>query len=245
MENDSIFCSVKSYWYLKTNSSDIKHVRLATGETNILLIEVVERDLRSFSDTDYIMGKMLMDDSVHAQSTMTVGRFSSLVFQALSNPSINQNIEFNMFDYKIFTPVKEMKASLNWNVFGRVNDDVMISPDGKFLLYRQTVDSTSKNGSFTPISDKEMDNLVRSLNTFYAYYKSKGFDDVLFSVIPNPVTILYPHMGRYNEMIPRVQHHPDLKIPIIDVYDLFKKTNMQIYFTSDTHWNMNGFMYGS
>ena len=150
---------------LKTNSSDIKHVRLATGETNILLIEVVERDLRSFSDTDYIMGKMLMDDSVHAHSTMTVGRFSSLVFQALSNPSINQNIEFNMFDYKIFTPVKEMKASLNWNVFGRVNDDVMISPDGKFLLYRQTIDSTSKNGSFTPISDKELDNLVRLSRT--------------------------------------------------------------------------------
>jgi hypothetical protein len=79
------------------------------------------------------------------------------------------------------------------------------------------------------------------MNRLYQYYRAKGFDEVYFSIIPNPVTILYPEMGKYNEIISRVMHHPNLKVPVIDVYDQFRSAAVRIYSKADTHWSVNGF----
>jgi len=261
VKNDSIFYGVKRYHYLKLNSLDIDTVSFVKDEKNILLIETVERYLRIFRDTNYVLDKLLISPKsnqsekktikdVQNESTLgfvaikirhVIGGFFRLIKQTLYNPLINQNLEFNLFDYRIFTPIKEAKANFNYKFFKRISGEVAVSPDKKYLLDKTTVDASSGNSSFIPICEEEINSIIYSLNRVYEYYRLKGFDKVYFAIIPNPVTILYPQIGRYNELIPRIQNHHNLKMPIINIYDIFSQTKKQIYLNSDTHWNMDGF----
>ena len=170
--------------------------------------------------------------------------YAALSRKYADNPVLNENLEFNLFDYKLFTPLKEFKANLNYRLFNRVNNDVRVSPDHKYLFYNATIDTNYTTSSFTRIDNAEITRIVNVLNNIYIHYKAKGFDEVYFTIIPNPVTVLSPGiLGtiKYNELIPRIYNNTGLKIPVIDVYNLFRQSNIQIYFRSDTHWNNNGF----
>ena len=67
-----------------------------------------------------------------------------------------------------------------------------------------------------------------------------GFDEVYLSIIPNKVSILSPDMGKYNQLIERVQSDLNLKIPVIDTYSDFKKNPTKYYLKSDSHWTCEG-----
>ena len=84
--------------------------------------------------------------------------------------------------------------------------------------------------------------MVNRLNALNEYYKKLGFAEVYLSIIPNPVTILYPNYGgyKYNNLIPRIESNPKLKMKCISVYDDFKNSKYQVYQNSDTHWCFNG-----
>jgi hypothetical protein len=241
VKNSSLFCGVKNVDYLKTKLIENQVVKLVRGEKNILLVETVERDLRFYSDPNYLINKLLIKETKEGEYKKEVKQFTQVISQNTYNTKMNQNVEFNLFDYRFLTPVKEIKALLNYKFFNRISDEVCLSPDRKYLLYNITVDSSSINSSFNYVSDNEVDRIVNSFNRIYKYYKANGFDEVYFSIIPNPVTILYPRMGKYNEIITRVERHSDLRVPLIDVYNLFKATSKQIYCNADTHWNLNGF----
>jgi hypothetical protein len=242
VKNSSLFCGVKQYTYLRVNDDDdIKTIKLIKGEKNILLIETVERAVRAYGDKNFLIDKLRIKQSGKVKTKLTVEQINEFIQKSIYNSNINQNLEFNLFDYCIFTPFKELKASINYKLFNRIADKIFISPDKTYLLYKSTIDTFSWESSFTQIDNEEVDNIVSSLNYVYNYYKSAGFDEVYLSIIPNPVIILYPQLGKYNELIHRIQNNQNLKIPIIDVYNVFKATSKQIYFKSDTHWNNNGF----
>jgi hypothetical protein len=135
-----------------------------------------------------------------------------------------------------------MKANMNYVFFNRIANEVTISPNKEYLLLNETVDPLSKGSSFIPVSKNTIDSLVISLNHIYYYYKSKGFDDVYFAIIPNPVTILFPEIGNYNELIPRIQNNKNLIVPIVNIYDNFRQIKNSIYEKSDSHWTNNGFI---
>ncbi|MGZ3872636.1 MAG: hypothetical protein ACXVJD_06945 [Mucilaginibacter sp.] len=84
------------------------------------------------------------------------------------------------------------------------------------------------------------------MNIAYEHYRQLGFDDVYLSIIPNPTTILYPryHDLNYNNLIPRIENDPALKLKIFDIYELFKKSpeKDKLYQHSDTHWTRFGSM---
>jgi hypothetical protein len=262
VKSDSVFRGIKNYFFLNPHNES-KIINLNKNEKNILLIETVERYLTGFVDTNLVIRSLEIGKKIIIEKPkiykMTYGRFFLLTRQTIVkvisypiyvllkskeiiyNPNINQNIEFNLFDYAIFRPFKEAKANLNYKVFNRVNDKVAISPDKQYLLYKETVDVTSGLSSFFPVSNQKIDSIVVSLNYMHNYYLLKGFDEVYFAIMPNPVTILYPKLSHYNELIPRIQNHHKLKIPVVNIYDIFIKTKDQVYYKNDTHWNNNGF----
>ena len=219
-------------------------IALDTNRKNILLIEIAERNLRYMTDTAAIYSKAALANkrNVTATSSATLSAFSdgfSLGF--IFNPLIEQNLQFSLFDYRFFTPFKEMKAQLNYRLFNRASEGVKVSANGKYLYLAETVDSTQITSSFNPVSDKEIDKLVYTLNLTYRHYKLLGFDEVYFSIVPNPVTILNTGKYGYNELIPKVQNDERLEMKIIDAYTPFKKSTNQLYQYSDSHWNNNGF----
>jgi hypothetical protein len=87
----------------------------------------------------------------------------------------------------------------------------------------------------------QIDSLVATLNSTFNYYKAKGFDAVCYSIIPNPVSIICPGYKPYNDLIRRVQNHPGLIMPMINVFDRLDTASCQVYYNADSHWNYNGF----
>ncbi|WP_448700859.1 hypothetical protein ACFGVR_02225 [Mucilaginibacter sp. AW1-3] len=239
--SDSILYAAKSYWHSRFIYDKDRVLTIDTTQKNVLIIEHVERLIRNFTDSNYVFNKLSIG-APHGQSKVQASpgkgtQIRSFVF----NPGTNDNLEFNLFDYKIFTPFKELKAYINHRFFDRINPDVVISPDKKYLLYSQTVDS-SYNSAFVTVSDAEVKQIVNTLNRAYLYYRSKGFTEVYLSIMPNSVSILFPELGKYNNIITRIQNDPDLKMPFIDTYGLFEKNKAttQIYQFTDTHWTYNG-----
>ena len=92
----------------------------------------------------------------------------------------------------------------------------------------------------------EVDTMVAGLNQVYAHYRKVGFAEVYLAIMPNPVSVLEPQLGgHYNELIPRLQKNPNLKMPVIDVYGKLQHLRRQrIYQISDTHWNKIGVLAG-
>ncbi|HVK49540.1 MAG TPA: hypothetical protein VM488_16880, partial [Pseudobacter sp.] len=132
-------------------------------------------------------------------------------------------------------------ASKTFRWFHRVSGDVVLSQDGKFLFYRPTVDPKNEQSSYSPVSGKLLEELGGNLDSLYRYYRKAGFDEVIFSLIPNPVTILQPQ--GYNQVIPVLQEKMRAKaIPYVDAYADFmhQADPASLYRKDDTHWSTEG-----
>jgi hypothetical protein len=86
----------------------------------------------------------------------------------------------------------------------------------------------------------EIEKIVNNLNKIKEIYTKQGFDRIYLSIIPNPVTVINPNLGNYNGLIPLIQNNKELKLELIDVYNIFKKNGKSYYLINDTHWNSKG-----
>jgi hypothetical protein len=239
------FCGADKIGFAASNFKDVLPFTMDHSKKNYLIIETVERNARAlFADSAYLVRFIQpVNGNQPATDLNTAENRKKFRF----NFNINRhegNYEFNLWDYRLFTPLKEWKAKVNYEFFGRINPDAVVSPDGKFLLLHTTIDTAFKESSYKPIEDKEVQQIVANLNNAYAHYKQAGFDEIYLSIIPNPTTILYPryHQFTYNNLITKVQKHPELKLRVFDCYGLFKSyvNKEELYRQSDTHWTSVG-----
>jgi len=244
LPNDSLFRHAENYQFTRWDY-EAKKFYLNPSKNNILLLEMVERRVRyTVPDTSLVYKHLEVVDEAQKQNVSDITP-SSWLQSHLFNKNIEQNLEFNLFDYPIFTPFKEWKAYLNYVVFNRQSQDVTVSKTRNQLYYSPTVVSTANTSSFNSLPEQEVTSLVASLNQIYHHYRRAGFTEVYLAIMPNPVTVLEPRLGAYNNLIPRLQHHPALQMPVIDVYSKLQHLrNQPIYQRSDSHWSKIGFLAG-
>ena len=156
---------------------------------------------------------------------------------------VDQNLETLFFGYEFLAPIKEAKAALNYSGFARTAPYVYASPDGNRLFYSDTMSDDLNGSSYKPIPDAELDNIVANLNLIADTYRQKGFDEVFLSLTPNAATITARDPRPYNQLIPRLQRHPALRMRVIDIYSRMKQMPEPdaLYWPNDTHWTSNGF----
>ena len=210
---------------------------------NILVIEYGERFVRQYLGDQRIFD--MLQDTVHAANRQGTNNainntpHSGFSVDSLFNKNINQNIQYNLFNYGFITPLFESKAALNYYLFGRsTSSDVIISKDNTHLFFAETTEPGSSGSSYAAISDDSIGRLVSNFNTIYDHYRSLGFAEVYLSILPSPATIVQPQ--GYNNMIPRLQHDRRLRMKMIDMYTPFKNAKEELYLRTDTHWNMTG-----
>lgn len=240
---DSVFCNVNKYKFARWSFGDHLEENLDTAKKNILIIEAAERNIRKlFNDTNTMYYMMnVSKEGLNRQVYYESESYWQKVMRYLYNEKINQNIEFNLFEYRFLTSLRELKAELNYKVFNRTDKDVIVSADKKYLFYNETIDTSKKTSSFSSLNDTEVRDLVASLNNAYKHFKAWGFDEVYLSIVPNPVTIIEPGYGKHNDLINRIQNNQNLVIPVINILPLFKNSQKELYLRSDTHWNYDGF----
>lgn len=243
LDHPQLFNKVNQIKYVVSNTHNIQPIVLDTSKRNVLIMEVVERNVRPlFSDSLYLQSFLHFYKPGDDTSKIKTATYRARFHFKFKIKEIDNNIEYNVWDYRLFTPLKEAKAGFTYRYFNRTHKDVAVSADGKQLFYGPTVDTAGELSSFSKVSNAQLDDLVNNLNAAAAHYKKQGFKAVYLSVIPNPVTIMAPgfHGYRYNGLIPRLQQHPALELKVIDTYSAFVKSPLPLFLRNDTHWNLEG-----
>ncbi len=257
---DSILYKTKlQYYYFPGISMGIpKKIVLNSKKKKVLLIERTERFLRiDFVKNKYAANNLKFFDIDTNKAHVADTNFL-LTNEIVKNESnfldnfklkfkgasiTNQNIETILFGYRMFTPLKEMKAGLNYQLFDRVNDLIYLSTDRKNLFFYETIEPKGMLSAYNPFKTEEIDSIVSNLNFIGDSYKKLGFDEVVFSIVPNAVTIVEPTIGIYNDVINKVQNDKNFRYQSIDIYSVFKNApnRKSFYKNADTHWNGKGF----
>jgi hypothetical protein len=237
------FCGAAKCVYAFTNTGDVLPVYLDKTRKNIIMIECVERNIRKqFIDTNYLT-RFIKISKEKINDTKAAEKAHNFHFH-FDIKNLDGNYETNIWDFKLLRPLKQLKAKLTLNIFNRTYVDALISPDGKYLLYQPTVDTAFLESSYKPVTNKELKNMVTALNVAYDHFRRLGFDEVYLSIIPNPASILYPDYNglKYNQLIPRLQKDPALKLKVFDIYQVFKNSSEKdkLYQHADTHWTRYG-----
>lgn len=238
MAPDSAFGCAAQYKYAWRYWQSFTYT-IEEDRKNILIIEVSERYIRTYFNTKDVLWqlqKQLPQAFTYNNTHKTYAAFpipDSL--GDLFNPYINQNIEFNLFNYNFFNPIRRFKGKYTYRLFGRASGNVAVAKNDDQLLLKETILPYKRESSYVSIPDIEIDTMVAHLNEFYEHYTKDGFQNVYISLIPNATTIVQPE--GYNELIPRIQNHPSLKVGVIDIYSLYKEQSRSMYRKGDTHWN--------
>lgn len=251
ISNENAFlanASVKSFsWY---GISSPKKILIDKSKKNVLLVECTERNVRiNFSEKEPFIHSFIFDSNL--LTSIPESKFKNdfkhrllqTTFWKFIPENINQNLEMMLFGYKFFEPIKELKADFNYYFFERVAPKVSISPNKRNIYYRSTIDTSYLSSSFKYIPYEEINNIVFKINAIRNFYTQRGFDDVLFSFIPNPATIIEAGRMRYNNLLPDIRDNKNIQAGFIDVYEIFKNYPHPelLYKRTDTHWTSLGF----
>ncbi|WP_019986694.1 hypothetical protein [Rudanella lutea] len=213
--------------------------QLDTSKYNVLLLETVERHFREHFSRP--VAELTLVPDTTQRPTPTPEPWTRQLFALIQSKGIEERLETVLFSQDFFLWFKELKAAMNLNWFDRATPKVGISRDRQHLFVDLDTDTTKRlNSSFVSLPDSELDALVDSVNATAARFRQQGFDAVYLSVIPNKASILEPERGPYNRLIERVQQHPRLQVPVVDVYGVYARQPKQVYALGDSHWNCYG-----
>jgi hypothetical protein len=211
-------------------------VKKQAGLKRILVIETTERHFRERFTKPWDQVSLVNHDIVQHKEDF---KWTSGELLELRIPYETERHEAVLFSSDFMLRFKEWKAALNYRFFDRVDESVRLSSDGKNIFYG--VDSKPGISScFDKVEDQEINQLVNNINTTYADYKKMGFDEVYLSIIPNKTSILGQDLGDYNRLVERIQSHPALQMPHIDMLKPLQKGGEKLFDKGDSHWNCEG-----
>ncbi len=204
----------------------------------VLLVECVERNVLSVVKLANVQG--IFEPKEEEKSKVGWEAMNAAVSDWLYHPTLEANLSFALFDMSIFSMIKQAKASFNQSIFGRSPAGVVLAQTRDFLYLEQTVDPNATGSSFKPVGELEYQALLKEMDLIESYAKRKGFDEVIFSFIPNPASVLLTEGKAYNQFVPTVAKLAQSRFLFIDPTDKLRVNAAQNFFRNDSHWNPNG-----
>lgn len=219
--------------YTRVHWSEMLHVKLDTSETNILLLESVERHFRQHLEAPV---SLILPDSATFIQKVVSSKFMNKLDDAFNGKQAQDRFEALLFQNEAFLKVKEWKADFTYHFFHRVNTSVTLVDNDRSVVSYMDTDTPHITSAFSKIRDSELDSLVLNLKLSKDSALKMGFDFVALSIIPNKVSVIHPEYDAYNRLIERVYQHPGLPMPYIDVLADFRKMGAASYLKGDSHW---------
>jgi hypothetical protein len=248
--NKEHFPGIKYYSFVNWNQFPSSRISLKTNKKyrNLLLIECSEKHIQlRFSNEEF--RRFLTPTSTTSAPGFQVeekntGFKGSLEAWAGRPQVTDQNLHMLLFSNELVLKMKESKAAFNQKVFGRIASEVEEYPEKNMLLQRMTTDTEYLYmSSFRPLNKKRENDIIRNMKAMVSHFKSIGVDTVVFSFIPNPVSVIAPgYKGRtYNRLIPVLESRmAETGAGCISVFSAFSKKKESVYRRGDTHWNAAG-----
>lgn len=231
------FVRAQHVTFRKWSESNLEPLRIRPNATKkVLLIETVERNAWTILSLDRLRGnleRVSSDLAWHAS-------LNAYLFEHIYHPQLEQNLDFTLFNLQLFSPIKSLKSSINSKLFHRLPTEVAVSKNGEFLYMRETVDSSQRSSSFYPISNDELHELGDRILAMNQYAKSKGYDEVIFVIIPNPVVFTQTESKLSNQLVPKLKLELGDKVRLVDPTKPLMEGGKNYFFKSDSHWNQQG-----
>ena len=238
------------YSFVNWNQFPSSRIAIHTKKSNrnLLLIECSEKHIQlRFSNQEIrrflapASGKGLPGFQVDEKKA----GFSASLEKWAGRPQVtDQNLHMLLFSNEAILQIKEAKADFNRRIFRRIAAEVEEYPEKNMLLQRMTTDMDYLYMSaFRPLSQEKEDELIRNMSSLVKHYKAKGIDSVVFSFIPNPVSVIAPDYKNrsYNQLIPRLEQRiAQTGAGCISVFTEFSAKKEKVYRRGDTHWNNLG-----
>jgi hypothetical protein len=202
----------------------------------VLLIESVERNMGTVIN--------LLRVKAHLEGYRTPltwdEKLNACLTDALYDPNLEQNIDFTLFNFQALSFIKSLKAQANLSLFNRTVPDVVLSSDRQFLYMKETVDSSQRGSSFYPVTSQDVQALLKEMERISSYAHAKGFDEVVFSFIPNPVAVTQTENKPTNQLIPTLALANHGQMHLVDPTHVLTQGGKRFFFRSDSHWNQKG-----
>ncbi len=214
--------------------------QIDTTKRNVLILETVERTFKEHFSSVVDNFSNQKEEAPNLTLRKRIEQKTVEIEKTIVPDGIEERLTHTLFNYDFFLWFRELKAYLNLNIFGRTEDEVVLSADKQYIFYADEADSTNSKSAFYPVNDSEIELFIQNINQTRKKYLNAGFDEVYLSIIPNKVSILSPDLGKYNHLIERIQGDKRLETPIIDTYSIFTKSPQKYYLKSDTHWTCEG-----
>ena len=240
------YVGINQVQFIRWSFANPAEIRPTKNKKNILLIESVERNMAGLFHLNSVKARLNGLDALspalnlRQRITFFVSEINKGFKENFYHKTQEANIEFAWFNFGFWEPLKELKADFNLNFFERIDQEVSISKDQRFLYLDETVNLTNAGSSFSKISEAQLKAQVKELNAIQEFYMANGFDEVIFSIIPNPVSVLKTENRPINHIVQRIARHPDFKGKLIDPTEGLSKNAASNFFTSDSHWNQKG-----
>lgn len=215
-----------------------KALKPLSGRPNRLLIEVVERN--AFVNLRLSKIKADFYGASLPQESHGLWGLNAWIQETFYHPNQESQLAHLIFGTHLWSKFKEGKAAWNYQVFDRVDPGVQVSQDGQFLYLKETLDPKLTSSSFYPYSAQELQALVMEMNAIQDFFKTKGFQEVYFSILPNPVRVLMTEAKPTNRLFEDVAQHPQARFQWIDARPILQAKARSYFFQSDSHWNQAG-----
>ena len=210
---------------------------LPKNARNILVYESVERYLFAKYDTANIVINPAVKEFTYDNPISSKG-FTKIM--SIESNEFTLNLILFMDKFSLW--VKDFKGDFNYKYFNRLDENIQLSTDKKYLFNYAEINGTSS--SFEKIRPGYLDTTVNYFNNHYQHYKRMGFNEIYLTVIPNKVSVIAPTFDnkQYNHFADQIKNSPKLQVPFIDIYAQMKAANetKEIFFRNDTHWNCAG-----
>jgi hypothetical protein len=229
---------IEKYQYVHwAKASDYQ---IDTSKRNVLILETVERTVEEHFSS--MANNFTNQKQIESQLSFRkrLEKKTSEIEKTIVPDGIEERLAHTIFNYDFFLWFRELKATLNYKIFDRTEDEVVLSKDEKQIFYADEADASNSKSAFYYLADLKIDLFVQNINQTREKYLKAGFDEVYLSIIPNKVSILSPDLGNYNHLIERIQSNKQLQVPFIDTYSIFTKSPQKYYLKSDTHWTCDG-----
>ncbi|MCW3121601.1 MAG: hypothetical protein JWQ38_1093 [Flavipsychrobacter sp.] len=233
-----VFAGIHAFHAGRAQYTDLLYT-LDRTKKNVLIIERSERYIRSEYRNLELFNHLKQKDTADPKQVLAAGNTENGgVLAGMFNKNLNQNLEYLLFNMNIVNRPRNMKADMNYYLFNRGSGNAVIADAGNHLFLKETVDATGGHSSYSFVNDEIVDGYARNLHDIYTHYRLEGFDEVYFSFIPNPASLIQP--ANYNRMLPKLQSR--MPEHVIDMYTTFKNHGnpKQFYRAGDTHWNDRG-----
>lgn len=206
---------------------------LEKGKRNILIYERTERYFRLNIQTQK------QNKTKKSQNRLETFLTQNPNPDFFNTKQINDRIQYLLGNNVISAFFQELKAELNFSVMGYAGNQVYVSEDNHLVYLAETLDPKSILSPFCPITDTEALDIIQHINELYTTFKSYGFDEVYFSLIPDKIRV-YPIDQKPVNTLFEILHDSRILGPQIFCLNELQSSTDKVFFTCDTHWNTAG-----